>query len=1399
MKIVGVNYSQNNLLRVVPFEIDKYRGIFNGVIDDGSTLTFISQSLRNKLPKLRYRIISCKTSGLNGQEQEINNEEVILPILDALGQKILVEAIVVEQINPNISLPDYDKLQETFPELQNIQFPKLPQKPVELLFGQNTPEVLIATKADLFLGKGHPNVRFTNLGPALGYSEKPGPQLEVLLAKGKPENTHQTDMPVESTEEDFISQKEMAKLIQQLINNEENVAISPNKRIQSPINEELEKFLRSKFRRTTDGHMEMPLPWSKGEFSLKNNFKECLKFDSAQKVKIVAKNPEHWTHCIGELEKQVNYGAARILHPSENKYEGYYHPIVVVVKQSKTTTPIRMCLDASRMFNQDDGKKACFNDQLPKGTNLLNDIADVLTLFRLQPVTLIADIKKMFFNVRVPVEERKYLRFIFDGTVYESYGWPFGLRASPYVATLCLKLAAEQAYKAGEITEDVLKAIDSQIYMDDGIFSLESSEQAIQLARELMRTFDSVHMNFGKFLSCSHEVMKIIPEDRRLKEITFDDPLPESTTLGINYNAEKDWFTLNPVMELAETITKAEIMRIAAKVYDPNNLLGLVTVKARKLTQLIFQIPKPDGKEIPFTEDLEKYRETTPELIEEIFKGYQECGQELMKINQVKIPRLLIDDKPIETKRLLIFCDGSTVAYGAVGYLRTLYKDGSISIRLIKAAKKCTPLRKQTIPRIELMAALEGAKLAGRLKKLVKPDSTILFTDAIVVLFWVMKSDLHRFDDWIQVRLTQIHEWTKHDSWRHVESALNPADLLSRGVKLSAIIENDKLTVLGKFWFEGPEFLKEDFQIWPRHERELTQFLTKEDDTTVKNSIKTFKTLLEVTQQPVPKGRSDKNKIFPVNLSIYRSGENVMDSLKVSDVQWTFDQQFAVEKASITQSLTNFSQFETVKKAARATLRTSIISQTWLNKIHKPGGVQLENIKDAYKKIIREVQAEGFSTEILSAKTTKMWPIKSLLSEVNALFDQDGILRCNSRLAECEGIPEWERKPILLPVSHPFIMTVIHSFHKSIGHGGSVAELMSAIRRLFFFPKMRQTVRKYLTKCVPCRRKHNKPLKPHMAKLPANIEKMTMFEEIALDFLGPVKVKRARTTEKYYILVIVCIQTHALHLEMCESLLTGQVLTAIQRFCLEKRTPQKILSDNGTSFVAARKIISPDTTMADVDWDSIQKTVDIPQWVFIAPGAPETNLAEAFVKLVKVRLDLDLRSRTFTRDQLSTLLSLTANSVNNRPLTYLSQDINDPRPITANMLMKPLFHSNMGLEINENSPVRYKRYFQEIYTFAEQISQRWMREFSKELKKFPKWKAWNENVKVGDIVVVIEQNPLKSKDWPLGMVTKIFEDPKDNIVRKCHVKYRTSIDSRMGIYLRHVRNLIPLGLWHEIK
>ena len=1410
MKIVGVNYSQNNLLRVVPVKIPNYDSILNGVIDDGSTLSFISRRRRNELPKLKSRIISCLISGLNGQEQNINNEEIILPIYDITGRIHTIEVIVVDEINPNISLPDLNNLRKKFPELKSVSFPNLPQQPVEILFGQNAPEVLVARKADLFLGKGHPNVRFTLLGPALGYSEKMTPKIQLLMAKSQQnENvvTQNLDAQAASVDlclnpdDNFADEIEIARLIQKLINNEDT-SISINKRIQSPQNEELEALMRKNFRRTKDGHMEMPLPWKKGEFPLKCNFRECVKFDLAQRTKIVSKNPEYWTHCIGELEKQVQYGAARKLGPSDNYNEGFYHPITVVVKRTKTSTPIRMCLDASRLFKQEDGKKACFNDQLPVGTNLLNDIRDVLVLFRLYPVTLVTDITKMFFNIFVPENQRKYLRFVFNGVVYESFAFPFGLRISPYVASICLKLQAEQAFEAGEIDQATLAAVDRQVYMDDGCFSLEDEKQAIELANQLMKTFDQVHMNFNKVISCSKKVMMSIPENRRLSEVTFDDPLPESGTLGINYDANDDCLNLNPLDETITKITKSEIMRVAAKVYDPNNLLGIITINARKLTQLIFQIPKPNGKEIPFSEDLENFRETCPDLIEQIIQGYKECGEDLKQVHQIKIPRLLIENKPVASKKLIIFCDGSTVAYGAVAYLRVAYHDGNISVRLIKAAKKCTPIRRQTIPRIELMAALEGAKLAARLKKLIHPDETILFSDAIVVLFWIHKSDLHRFEDWVQTRLTQIHESTKSDVWRHVESALNPADLLSRGVKLNHIWQDGDLTEKGKFWFHGPGFLMDDIKVWPHHEREIQQILNLDEEAVIEESIKTFNNLLTTVEEKhhIEHMTKPVEYLPTISLNVYRQLENVMDNLKVCDIQWLHDQKEAVNKALAVKPLIDISRFSTVKRACRALNKVVDSAHTWFTKVCGREPVfQRYNMKECYQRIVQEVQAEGFHQDLSTASKTNMWPLKSLLTEVNALFDQNNILRANARLTNYAGIPIYERRPIILPDQHPFVKTLIHTFHVNIGHGGSVAELLSAIKRLFFFKKMRQHVRKYLNKCVLCRKKYNKPLEPHMAEFPNSMEQVTMFERISIDFFGPVAVIRGRKTEKYYVLVLVCIQTHALALELCEGLTTEQVLTAIQRFCLNHRVPNLIRSDNGKSFVTAKQILYPEVSMDKVNWEQIQNIFDTSQWTMTAPGSPE-NLAEAYVKLVKRRLDLDLSSRKFTRDQLSTLLTLAVNSVNNRPLTFLSEDINDPRPVTANILMKPMFHTSIGLKVNENTPIKYRRYYEEICQYAEEVSQRWTDEFAKELKKYPKWKTWQENVKVGDLVVVIESNPLKSRDWPLGIITKVFPDPRDNVVRKCHVKYKTQTDKQkqLGIYLRPVRNLIPLNLWHNL-
>ena len=43
---------------------------------------------------------------------------------------------------------------------------------------------------------------------------------------------------------------------------------------------------------------------------------------------------------------------------------------------------------------------------------------------------------------------------------------------------------------------------------------------------------------------------------------------------------------------------------------------------------------------------------------------------------------------------------------------------------------------------------------------------------------------------------------------------------------------------------EGPDFLKNPLEEWPRHERELQQIMTEEERSTIENSYKGFKNLL---------------------------------------------------------------------------------------------------------------------------------------------------------------------------------------------------------------------------------------------------------------------------------------------------------------------------------------------------------------------------------------------------------------------------------------------------------------------------------------------------------------------------------------------------------------------------
>ena len=120
----------------------------------------------------------------------------------------------------------------------------------------------------------------------------------------------------------------------------------------------------------------------------------------------------------------------------------------------------------------------------------------------------------------------------------------------------------------------------------------------------------------------------------------------------------------------------------------------------------------------------------------------------------------------------------------------------------------------------------------------------------------------------------------------------------------------------------------------------------------------------------------------------------------------------------------------------------------------------------------RHVQNSSFSSEINAVKKNTK---NNLKDQLGLQLDQNRILRCHGRMIR-ENLPESSIFPKLLPKNHAFTSLLINSFHEKLMHAG-VSHTLSAIRREFWIPQGRTTVRNVLLNCRRCRRHQGGPYK----------------------------------------------------------------------------------------------------------------------------------------------------------------------------------------------------------------------------------------------------------------------------------------------------------------------------------
>ncbi|GFT52690.1 uncharacterized protein NPIL_313881 [Nephila pilipes] len=86
-----------------------------------------------------------------------------------------------------------------------------------------------------------------------------------------------------------------------------------------------------------------------------------------------------------------------------------------------------------------------------------------------------------------------------------------------------------------------------------------------------------------------------------------------------------------------------------------------------------------------------------------------------------------------------------------------------------------------TIPRLELMAAVIGARLFSSIKQALKLPyiKTYFWTDSSSVLTWITRRE--QWSVSVTNSISEIRKLTTSEDWLHISTDQNPADILSRG------------------------------------------------------------------------------------------------------------------------------------------------------------------------------------------------------------------------------------------------------------------------------------------------------------------------------------------------------------------------------------------------------------------------------------------------------------------------------------------------------------------------------------------------------------------------------------------------------------------------------------------
>lgn len=262
--------------------------------------------------------------------------------------------------------------------------------------------------------------------------------------------------------------------------------------------------------------------------------------------------------------------------------------------------------------------------------------------------------------------------------------------------------------------------------------------------------------------------------------------------LGLLWDLKSDNLVckIGETMKISEPLTKRKVLSVTQRIFDPVGFTAPVSL----IPKLILQ--ETWIQKMKWDEELS---ETLKQQFSNWLKG-------INLLSQVQIPRWLnICPEREKEISLHVFSDASKRAYATCIFIRAETSEG-IKIQLVNAKSRVAPIKELTIPRLELLSCLIGARLAKNVKNdLSLHVNTIFWSDSSTALGWIRRKQ--EWGIFVHNKVLEIRNLTEVRNWRHVPGDLNPADLPSRGCSFEQLQKSR--------WWEGPSWLYLPESEWP--------------------------------------------------------------------------------------------------------------------------------------------------------------------------------------------------------------------------------------------------------------------------------------------------------------------------------------------------------------------------------------------------------------------------------------------------------------------------------------------------------------------------------------------------------------------------------------------------------